>query len=518
MKRLTRKWLVALPAVTLVTASVLGGCGSSDDGNKGTSASTTPSESTGTSAKPAATELKPVKLIWYYLGSREGDAEQVYAKANEIIKAKINATVDFQPLSNADYRAKMPLKLAAGEKFDLAYTSDNVNLLPYRDSVSKGGFIALDELIAKYAPQMKKAIPDNIWAATIIGGKIYAVPNYQISARTPGLMFHKAIVDKYNLKDKIKAVKKMSDLTPIFELVKKAEPNMYMAMLQPSFDTLDNHEKETYVETLDANIPVVVDFNLKVHDKTQGAYLQLMLEDAKLAREWQVKGFFHPDSGLAKDVTPDQRAGKFFVTRDNAKPGVEADYKNKFGYEAYVVPMGLPVLSTASISATLTGISRTSENPERAMMLLELINTDKELYNLLVHGIEGVDYKKLGPNRVEPMPGKPYIGTAWAIGNQFNAWLLPGQEDDVWEQTKKVNSTAVPAPTIGFSFDSTNVQTEIANIISVSKKFDKTYQIGMVEDYTGLIAQYSKELQAAGLPKYIAELQKQLDAWKATKK
>jgi putative aldouronate transport system substrate-binding protein len=271
------------------------------------------------------------------------------------------------------------------------------------------------------------------------------------------------------------------------------------------------------VENIDSSIPVDVGYDLKVVDRTQGQGLQDLLDDAKLAREWNEKGYFHPDVALAKDMAPDQRAGKFFVTRDNAKPGVVADYKKKFGYDTYVVPMGMPVLSTASINATLTGISRTSENPERAMMLIELMNTDVELYNLLVFGIEGVDYKKTGPNRVEPL-GTKYAGTAWAIGNQFNAYLLPGQDDDVWEQTKKVNATAVAAPTLGFSFDSTPVQKEAANITAITKKYNNTFQVGVVDNYQDTINKYNQELKAAGLDKYEAELQKQLDAWKGTKK
>jgi putative aldouronate transport system substrate-binding protein len=507
MLKQTEKRFRSASAAALAALLLLAGCGNAGDSGK--SAGDAPAPNT-----PAAS-LKPVKLIWYYLGNKEGDYEQVYAKANQIIQEKINATVDFQPMTNGDYRQKMPLKLAAGEKFDLAYTSDNI--LPYRDSVTKGGFIPLDDLINKYAPQTKKEIPDVIWQATKVNGKIYSIPNYQISSRRPGLMFNKALVDKYNLKDKIMAVKKMSDLTPILEVIKKNEPGIYPTMVPPGHDALDVHDKPGYVETLDVNIPAVVGYDLKVASRFQGEPLKYWLEDAKLAREWQQKGFFHPDAALSKDLTPDQRAGKFFVTRDNAKPGVEADYKNKFGYEVYAVPMGMPVLSTGSINATLTAVSRTSENPERAMMLLELVNTNKELYNLLVFGIEGVDHKKSGPNRVEPTGGKSYAGTAWAMGNQFNAWLLPGQADDVWEQTKKVNATSVPAPTLGFSFDNSNVTTEIANITAVTNKYTKTLSVGVVDNYQEIITNYGKEVQAAGLAKYMAELQKQLDAWKAAK-
>ncbi|WP_135546560.1 ABC transporter substrate-binding protein [Paenibacillus cymbidii] len=503
--------IVALPLA-------LAGCGggSSSDGKSPAAtgaASTAPT--TAPSATASAQPLKPVKLTWYYLGDNTGDYQQVYDAANKIIQAKINATVDFQPMSNADFKAKMPLKVAAGEKFDLTYTADYI--FTYRDNVAKGALLPLDDLIAKYAPQTKKLISDNIWAAAKVNGKIYAVPNSQVQSRQKALLFNKALVDKYNLKDKIFAVKKMADLTPILDVIKKNEPGIYPTFISPGYAGYDVPSKEQYNEQIVLRVPVGVNYDLKVVDMTQGQFKELALADYKLAREWQKAGYFHPDAALAKDLSAEQKAGKFFVHADNYKPGVEADTKNKWGFDTYAVPMSFPVLSTGSINAALTAVSRTSENPERAMMLIELMNTDKELLNLLTFGLEGVDYKKTGDNSIEVIAKPAYSGKAWAIGNQFLAYLLPGQAADVWEQTKKLNASAVPAPTIGFAFDNTKVKTEIANMTTVLDKYDKIFNFGMADDYAATFEQEIKDLNAAGMQNYIKELQSQIDAWKATK-
>ena len=63
------------------------------------------------------------------------------------------------------------------------------------------------------------------------------------------------------------------------------------------------------------------------------------------------------------------------------------------GYISVDAPAGIAHLTTGGITATMQAINRNSKNPERAMMLLELLNTDKDLYNLLNFGIKDKHYK-----------------------------------------------------------------------------------------------------------------------------
>jgi len=520
-----KKLRYSLFVFVVAFSMLLAGCGGGNNDSK-ESASSAPETSKAPAASDAqaspsasgqtdASQLKPVKLIWYYLGTEDGDTEAVFAAANKIIQSKINATVEFHPMSNADFKAKMPLKAASGEKFDLTYTADYI--FTYLDNVTKGAFLPLDDLIDQYAPKTKELIADDIWDAVKVNGKKYAVPNTQVQNRQSGFLFKKDIVDKYNLKDQVLAMKKMEDLTPIFEVIKKNEPGMFEIAVPPNYRKYEVTTKEDYVEQPVLKVPVGVDYDLKVINLAEGKYKEEKLNDYKLSREWAEKGFFHPDAALKEDMNAIKKEGKFFVIEDNFKPGVEADSKQKWGYDVYGVPLGQAVLSTGSISAALTAISRTSENPERAMMLIELMNTDKELLNLLTFGIEGVDYKKTGDDSIEVIAEKPYAGKAWAMGNQFLAYTLPGQDPDVWEQTAEKNKTALPSPTIGFSFDPTPVKTEIANLTAITEKYRLILTFGTSADYAKIFDQEIKEYQEAGLQKYMDELQKQLDAWKATK-
>ena len=111
---------------------------------------------------------------------------------------------------------------------------------------------------------------------------------------------------------------------------------------------------------------------------------------------------------------------------------------------------GTEVLTTAGVVATLTGISRTSSNPERAMMFLELLNTDVEVYNLMCKGVEGKHWvwkdearKIVGfPEGVTAETSAYNPNTDWMFGNQFNAYFVSEEQANanVWEETAKLNT------------------------------------------------------------------------------
>ncbi|MDR2157101.1 MAG: DUF3502 domain-containing protein [Clostridiales Family XIII bacterium] len=165
----------------------------------------------------------------------------------------------------------------------------------------------------------------------------------------------------------------------------------------------------------------------------------------------------------------------------------------------------------------MTGVSATSENPIRAIKFIELLNTDKELYNLICYGVEGQHYRKTGENRIEPIIDSGYaVNIAWEFGDQFNSYLLPGYPDDVWEQTDGINDGAEYSPIVGFVFDPEPVRVEISNCEAVFTEFWYPLVSGVYQEKTDeRLAAFLSRLKESGADKIIGEMQKQLDAWKA---
>jgi putative aldouronate transport system substrate-binding protein len=208
------------------------------------------------------------------------------------------------------------------------------------------------------------------------------------------------------------------------------------------------------------------------------------------------------------------KEGRAFAWFATIKPGGEAEFKANNGFECINIPLEEPYIDTHACTSTMNAVGINSKNPERAVMLLDMVNSDKALYNLLSFGIENVNYKKVADNKIELIADSGYTGTSWATGNVFNSYLLPGQADDVWEQTIALNNSAVDAPGLGFTFNQDPIKAEMAAVVAVRGQYENLEYATDV-DYWKKLEERNAKYKASGLDKIQAEMQKQLDAWKA---
>lgn len=494
------RW-TALLALAVGIALFLAGCSGNNGGNAGASASgsaqSSPSASAGGgNSSPAAADLKPVKLVWYMRTAEPPNADKVLAKANEMIQKEINATLEMKWIEPGDYNQKMQLVMSSGEQYDLAFTSSWSN--NYFDNVSRGAYLPLDELLAKY-PELSGLFQPGILDAVKVGGKLYAIPNNQTMTNYTGFVFIKSLIDKYGID--LESVKSAADLTPIFQKIKDSEPGVIPLQTGASFMFAPTVSQ---VEGFAVNTDTWEVYDREAQD----------LDEYKLLREWNQKGFFPPDVATLKDFEPLLKSGQIFSAFVRMKPGNAAEMKGKYGYEWVDFPTSTPVIDRSAVTSGLTAISATSPNPERAMMMINLINTNKDLFNLLTYGIEGEDYNKVSDNHIEKIDGT-YRVSGWLLGNVFNNDLLPGQPDDLWEQTKQMNDTATIDPLIGFSFDRTPVENEIALINSTRTQFAPILNSGL-DDPEKILKQRDEKMKASGRDKVMAEIKKQLEAWRAS--
>lgn len=497
-----KRFLSLLLGGILVLSISMTGCGNS----KETSKDNEPVKTDKTEGKQEVKEevkqeekLEEVNLTWYIRNSKPKNVESVMEKVNELTKEKINTTVDIKFIEPGDYNQKMQMIMASGEEYDIAFTSSWAN--DYLNNVSRGAYIPLDDLLENHQ-DLKNLIPNNIWNGTRVNGKIYGIPNYQVMYDQPGLWFKKDLVEKYDLEEKINNATKLSDLTEVYQTIKDNEPTVIPFREGNGIHFLD------YAPIIEKFYCINVETG-KVYKRT--AEDKKLQENYKISREWYQKGFFPEDVATMKNEDAVIKAGKIFSRYSRQKPGNEADLKNKYGFEVICKATGPAVINSGGILSTLNGISITSKNPERAITLLELASIDKELYNTLIFGVEGEDYKKVAENRIEKLPDT-YSAPAWQLGNQFNAYLTPGKEDDIWEQTIKNNENAIADPIMGFSFDRTAVENELAQLSAIELEFIKIQSNGL-DDPEKIQKLRDEKDKAAGEDKVIAEIQRQYDEW-----
>lgn len=459
--------------------------------------------------------LEEVTLTWYIPGNGpQVDTDKVEEAIYEYLKDDLNVRIDFVECDWGSYDDKVQMAIASQEAFDLCYTAHWSN--NFYNNVSKNAFLELEDLLDEYGKELKDSIPEAGWNAASVGGHIYAVPNMQIWAYQGGIGVETSYLEKYNFD--LSKVTSLKEMEPLFEQIKKDNPEMYPIVNSGPAEILNNYQNTMgYEELAGSKIPgalVYANDELEVVNQYE---LPEMKEFFDMMYDWNQKGYFRSDAATVTDDSLDIQIGKSMAKyTSTCKPGVVQDTKAKTGKDFTYQSIGTPHLTTSGITATLTAVSRTSKNPERAIMFLEKLNTDKELYNMVCFGLEGEHYTKDG-NYAVPVENSAYNPNQdWVYGNQFNALYREGQGENDWADTEALNNSAEPSPVLGFSFDSTTVQTELASISAVVDEYYLSLATGGVNP-DEVLPEFLSKLEQAGSKKLIEECQRQLNEWLETK-
>ena len=319
--------------------AAMAGCGSDapDSSNSNQASAQGGQSSSEASQKPQ--EVTNVK--WVCLGEDQQNADPVYEKVNQLLGERYGLALDFETYPAGTYDEKMNMKINSGEEYDLCYTSQSW-LNKYPVQVSKGAFLALDEYLDSF-PKLTEGLPDFLFEQARIDGKVYAVPNYQICYSSWGFMFQKSIVEE------MKTAGIDWDYTQI-EKFWDAEHKIYM-------DALLSKE-----EQLEMNSVSWVD----------GVNNRKLLED----------GYVRPDIATVQDGSADMAAGRYASVSGVVKPGGEAEQQLKTGGIKWVsVPVQVPFIEAIASRSTMTAVSSKSKQPEAALRMIEVMNTDKEIFN-----------------------------------------------------------------------------------------------------------------------------------------
>ena len=67
----------------------------------------------------------------------------------------------------------------------------------YIQNAQKGAFLQLNDMLETEAPKLKESIPDYLYDAVKVDGKLYAIPNIQVLFNQLGLIVFKDYADKH---------------------------------------------------------------------------------------------------------------------------------------------------------------------------------------------------------------------------------------------------------------------------------------------------------------------------------
>jgi putative aldouronate transport system substrate-binding protein len=512
LKRLSRRDFLKLAGLT-AAGGVLAAC-----------TKTTPAPSVSDQIQPATAvpELESVDLSYYFLAWGPMEDVDVVAQAmSEITQAEIKANVKLVPMDWGAFNEKLQLALGAKEAIDLMFTCSWAN--DFYSNVRNGVLLPLDDLLPTYAPGYWASIRPSVWDAARVKGDLYGAINQQIWAQVNGFNFRKDLLEKYDWD--AADLGSFEDVEKYFAVIKENEPDIFPAgWFSPT-------ESPTWWGAYWGMDGIAPNTNIRVLDTDAEPFLAVTSDEyrkaCEIARRWYLAGYLPSEPTSAEDYQAGMKAGKYATVPVNwAKPGRAGEDKAKYGWDFVSVPMTpviRPWISTGSVIPTMNGVAYTCKNPERAAMLLEMFNTNIELYNMICKGVEGKHWvwtdkakKLIGfPEGVDASNSRYNPNTDWMFGNQFNAYYVDiGQaEDDVWEETRQLNEGALVSPAMGFAFDQTPVETQIAQVGGASE-YGQPLAQGLI-DTAEFLDQHIKLLRDAGADDIVAEAKKQLEAWQA---
>lgn len=507
-----------LLAVVMMLSIVLSGCQSAASGTTAPSSipsavpSATAVSQTSSATQPPQPEtvkLAPYELQWYFVGpSQQRDNEKVEKEIDKYLADKINATIKLNLLDWGTYEPKMKAMIAAGEPFDMLFTCNwFVNYITYSQ---QGAFVALDDYFKTELAGTKAILGDDFVNASKISGHNYAIPCNKEKARDWGFVYNKTLADKYGID--MSNIKSFGDIEPALKTIQEKEPDVI-----PLFN--DKNQNLGFIPWNAADpdeVGVVLPDGKVVNQyetpEYKAAYDQI--------RDFYNKGYLRKDVATMKDGPAIRQSGKFFCFPVNLKPGY-ADEQNtqarQNGFELGQVDVTPAMMTNQETMGSMQAISKTSKDPQRAAMFLELFNTDKYLNNLVNFGIENVHYVKVDENTIKFVNDSGYYpNMAWMFGNQLLNFLGTNEDPQKWAKFDTFNKSATPSADLGFIFDKTPVLTEEAATANVIKTYNEVMKLGAIDPVEKL-PEFIAKLKEAGADKIVQEMQKQYDSWKASK-
>lgn len=447
------------------------------------------------------TEETPT-IIWYVPGNKQDDMASVMEAANQISEKEIGARLDLQMIDTGSFEERMNMYMASRADFDLCFTG---YINQYITCIKMGGFYGMSELLDKM-PNLKNSIPDYAWKAVNVNDEIYAVPNLQVMAARPGVFILKQFADKYDFNKT--EISNERELEPFYDKILANEKGVF-----PITSSDIKAEWRKKYETVLTLPHMVAELDDPTHKISWFPDLPEYQDMLKLKREWYVKGYIRPDIDSASTSALDLRSGKYASFTSNWKPGVEKELANRHGHEVVFVQTNETMLPNECGRDTMTAISATSKKPELAAKMIELVNINKDFYNTICFGIENKHYQYLEDGiHIKLIENSGYSQLAsWKFGNQFNAVLLEGQDENVWVETKKMNDEARRSTLIGFIPDVSPIKNEIAQCSAVQAEYSILNSCS--EDYTKYYEDYRIRMYDAGIQRIIDELNRQVAEW-----
>lgn len=468
------------------------------------------------------TNKATVNLIYYTIGEPDKDLKLVNDKINEITAEKIGVTISYIKVGWQEYEDRLNTMVQAGTPFDIAFAPN------YAAYYKRGAWLQLNDYLSNVGKDMYDTIDPVFWEGVRMDdGGIYGVPTNKELAVREQWMYPVELIKKYNID--ISKYTDLESLEPLLELIKQEEPDYVpMELDQDSHNFFALYDYE-YVT--DKKLPLMV-HSLEPDSRVVNIFETTEAKQVlNTLRRYYNKGYINEDAAL-RESQGLKKGNKIFWKAASGGPLSETSWSKDRGYKVDAISVTPELVTTESVRGGIMAVSADTKYPVESVKFLNLLNTDPELRNLINYGIEGVHYTLDNNGQVilippkdkdgEPIPdaAPTYSGVQYTQGNWFILDTMGGETPDPldkWNQYRAANAQAVKSNVLGFTPDLSMMPIQLQNIEMVWQKYYPSLMTGSVDVDTEL-PKFNQELKQAGIDEVRAEVQRQLDDWRAAQK
>jgi putative aldouronate transport system substrate-binding protein len=478
------------------------------------------------SAHAGADAAPPYEIVVTYLtfGQTPRDLALVEEEINKIAIPAVNARVSLYPMSIFEAATQSSLMISSGEKLDLLmclFQGGPGNL------VNNGQIIELDELYAKYGAGIKAA-EGIAMAGGYFNGKLYAIPTEEKMGRQMGVMIRSDLLEKYPWNKKEWDMITCEDLDGLFKQVRSGEgEGIYMLNIVGS--TLTTFENWNNVDSLGATLAsgALMNGGLTGTNIVNVFATAEYKKNLEWFRKWYLAGYINKDCTTMTETVLDlYKTGRYLAALNPTEADMKAKYIQDTGVEVTAFNTVPPYARTGIYQISMWCVPVTGKDPETTFKFLNLMYESEAINNLLHNGIEGLHYVKTADWGIINMPEgvtmdtSGYYNPLGLWGDKSKRYNWPPVTADYFEELRNFNAgidEKVSSKALGYSFNSFPVRTEYAAVNDVMTQYRAGLESGS-QDPEAVLPQFLSALEAAGIGKVIAENQKQLDAWLASRR
>jgi putative aldouronate transport system substrate-binding protein len=410
--------------------------------------------------------------------------------------------------------------------------------LDYVVQSQRGAFYPLDDLLDTYGQGTQELLDEAIWDGMRIGGSIFGIPTFKDNGYYISLIYNVEMAEELGINIDDYEYGNWRELEPLLYDAKAKRDEKYPefadrpiaadnSLIMPYNFALECFFNDSYLAV--CNIPGIDDvagydvstaFNFYASDEFLEFALQKqrMVEDGVYAydytdrNEWNYDGVNFAYIGWGYTYMEKHLFGDVFTTKMRMSDHLWTD--------------------TSNFHSAGTAISANSAQPERAMMILNLVNTDPFFATTMRFGIEGQHWvyddegkMQIGGER-NSGPRAEWGYYFWYMAPVGNLTIvnapegLVGPDGIMLTKMMEYNESCLKAEHLGFALNTDPIRNEIAACTNIVQEYQDELVWGRLssqDEVREIVAEFNDKLTANGVDKIVAEVQAQLDAWSAAR-